>query len=335
MMRPPAFWRDPDSLLARALAPLSWLWRLGAALRRRGARPRRVGAPVICVGGLTVGGAGKTPTAIALLQALAEAGAHPHALTRGYGGRARGPHRVDPARDAAADVGDEPLLLAAWAPVWVARDRAAGAEAAAAAGADVVVMDDGHQNPHLARDLSLVVVDAAAGFGNGRVMPSGPLREPVAEGLARADAVVAIGADAEIDALRARWPALDRLPLLRARLEPLATGLPLRDAAVVGFAGIARPEKFFATLRSCGARLVAVHAFPDHAPYAPAVLRRMVAEARAADAMLVTTEKDAARLPPAFRREVMALPVRLRWEDPAALAALLRRAWRPAPPADG
>ena len=333
MTRPPAFWDDPGSPLGRLLAPLSWLWRLGAALRRLSARPRRVGAPVICVGGLTVGGAGKTPAVVALLQALGEMDARPHALSRGYGGRLRGPHRVDPARDAAADVGDEPLLLAAWAPAWVARDRAAGAAAAVAAGADVVVMDDGHQNPTLARDLSLVVVDAAAGFGNGRVMPAGPLREPVAAGLARADAVVAIGQDAEIDALRARWPALDALPLLRARLEPLATGLPLEGAAVSAFAGIARPEKFFATLRRLGARLVAAHALPDHAPLAPALLRRLVAEARAADAMLVTTEKDAVRLPAAFRREVMALPVRLRFEDPAALAALLRRAWRPAAPA--
>jgi tetraacyldisaccharide 4'-kinase len=276
---------------------------------------------VICVGNLTAGGAGKTPTVIAVLEALA--GRTPHALSRGHGGRLRGPHRVDPLRDTAADVGDEPLLLAAFAPTWVARDRAAGAAAAVAAGAGAVVMDDGFQNPGLAKDLSLVVVDAAQGFGNGRLIPAGPLRERVADGLARADAVVLIGSDTDAGAAMARWPDLATRPVLRARLEPLATGLPLDGADVVAFAGIGRPEKLFATLRACGARLVAAHGFPDHAPYPVPILRRLVAEARAADAMLVTTEKDAVRLPPAFRREVIALPVRLRWADPAALDRLL------------
>ena len=327
-MRAPGFWSNPPEapgLAARLLTPLGWLWASAGRLRRRLAHPARAPIPVICVGNLTAGGAGKTPTVIALLAALNARGVAAHAVTRGHGGRERGPHRVDPLRDDAARVGDEPLLLAAWAPVWVARDRAAGAMAAARAGAAVAVLDDGHQNPGVAKDLSLVVVDAGAGFGNGRLIPAGPLRETVAEGLARADAVALIGEDAEAQATLARWPALAALPVLRARLRPLATGLPLDGAAVVAFAGIGRPDKFFATLRSLGARLLAAHAFPDHAPYAPRVLRRMVAEARAADAMLVTTEKDAARLPPAFRAEVMALPVRLAFDDPAALEALLDR----------
>ncbi len=327
-MRAPAFWdRPPDApgALTRLLAPLSLLWTLAARLRRARARPVFAPIPVVCVGNLTAGGAGKTPTAIAVLSALAGAGRSPHAVSRGHGGREPGPHRVDPLRDGAARVGDEPLLLAAWAPAWVARDRAAGIAAAAAAGADVAVLDDGHQNPGFAKDLSLVVVDAGAGFGNGRVIPAGPLREPVSEGLARADAVVLIGGDAEAARTLALWPALAALPVLRARLEPLATGLPLDGAEVVAFAGIGRPEKFFATLRGLGARLVAAHAFPDHARYAPAILRRLLAEARGRGAMLVTTEKDAVRLPPAFRRDALALPVRLRFEDPAALAALLGR----------
>ncbi|TVQ56068.1 MAG: tetraacyldisaccharide 4'-kinase [Rhodobacteraceae bacterium] len=336
-MHPPGFWDRPAGPLAAALTPLSWLWRAGGALRRARARPFRGPVPVICVGNLTLGGAGKTPTAIALLAALAERGAPAAAVSRGHGGTERGPHRVDPATDAAARVGDEPLLLAAFAPTFVARDRAAGVAAAAAAGARVVVLDDGHQNPSVVKDLSLVVVDAGAGFGNGRVFPAGPLREPIAEGLARADSVVLIGDDAEAAATLARWPSLSDKPVLRARLTPLATGLPLEGAPVVAFAGIGRPEKFFATLRALGADLRATRSFPDHATYAPALLRRLAAEARAADAMLVTTEKDAVRLPPAFRREVMALPVRLAFDDPAALAALLSpvcaAATTPPPPA--
>jgi tetraacyldisaccharide 4'-kinase len=327
-VNPPAFWsRPPDDpgLSARLLAPAAALWTVAARARRAGARPFRAPIPVVCVGNLTAGGAGKTPTAVALLEALAAAGRAPHAVSRGHGGLERGPWRVDPARDAAARVGDEPLLLAAFAPAWVARDRAAGVAAAAAAGAGVAVLDDGHQNPGVAKDLSLVVVDAAAGFGNGRVIPAGPLREPVAEGLARAHAVVLVGGDADAARTLTLWPALGASPVLRARLAPLPTGLPLDGADVVAFAGIGRPAKFFDTLRAMGARVVAAHGFPDHAPYAPAILRRLAAEARAADAMLVTTEKDAARLPPWFRPEAMAVPVRLRWDDPAAAAALLAR----------
>jgi tetraacyldisaccharide 4'-kinase len=278
---------------------------------------------VICVGNLTLGGTGKTPTVIALLTALAAEGLSPAAVSRGYGGSTRGPHHVDPIKDAASAVGDEPLLLAAFALTVVARDRAAGVAAAAAAGATVAVLDDGHQNPTVEKDLSLVVVDAGAGFGDGMVFPAGPLREPVAEGLARADAVVLIGEDAEAAETLARWPELREKPVLRARLVPLATGLPLAGSPVVAFAGIGRPDKFFATLRALGADLRAARSFPDHAAYAPALLRRLAAEARAADAMLVTTEKDAVRLPAAFRREVMALPVRLVFDDPTALAALL------------
>ena len=328
MMRAPAFWsRPPEApgLAARLLAPLGWLYGLGSRLRMALARPYRAAVPVICIGNLTAGGAGKTPTAIALVEALAARGLDPHALSRGHGGRLRGPHRVDLARDTATEVGDEPLLLAAWAPAWVARDRAAGARAAEAAGAGAIVMDDGFQNPGLAKDLSLIVVDAGQGFGNGRMIPAGPLREPPRRGIARADAVVLIGTEAEAAVTLTRWPGLAAKPVLRARLEPLATGLPLDGADVVAFAGIGRPQKFFDTLTGLGARLVGAHGFADHEPYGAAILRRLLAEARQADAMLVTTEKDAVRLPPAFRREVMALPVRLRWDDPEALALLLDR----------
>lgn len=327
-MRAPRFWAHPPEapgLVAHLLTPLGWLYALATRWRLRRTVPQGVGVPVVCIGNLVAGGAGKTPTAIAVIERLAARGLAVHALSRGHGGSVQGPHRVDPTRDTAAAVGDEPLLLAGFAPTWVSRDRVAGARAAVAAGAQVVVMDDGFQNPALAKTLSLVVVDAGQGFGNGRCIPAGPLREKVAEGLRRSDAVVLIGrAEDALQTLR-RWPMLAHRPVLRAALAPLSTGLPLADADVVAFAGIGRPDKFFATLRACGARLVAAHAFPDHAAYAPKVLRRLLAEARSHDAMLVTTEKDAVRLPPSFRPEVMALPVRLKLDDPAALDALLER----------
>ena len=328
VMRAPDFWwRAPErpGALARALAPAAALWRLGGWLRARRIRPWRAAVPVICVGNLVAGGAGKTPLVTALLPRLAALGLTAHVLSRGHGGRVRGPHRVDPDRDSARAVGDEPLLLAALAPVWVARDRAAGARAAARAGADVIVMDDGLQNPGLVKDLSILAVDAETGFGNGRVIPAGPLREPAAAGLARADLLVLIGPEGARAAAPRRWPLLQTRPRIGAALAPMATGLDLSGLAVVAFAGIARPAKFFATLEGMGARLVARVPFADHQPYAPAVLRRLVAEARRADAMLVTTEKDAVRLPPAFRREVVALPVRLEIDDEAPLAAALAR----------
>lgn len=325
-MRAPAFWGNPPErpgLLARLLAPLAWVW--AAVTRRRLARPgARLGVPVICVGNISAGGAGKTPTVIALVERLKARGVAVQVVSRGHGGNLEGPVRVDERRHRAAEVGDEPLLLAAFAPVWVARDRAAAARAAEADGARVVVMDDGMQNPSLARDLTVVVVDAEAGFGNGRVMPAGPLREPVAAGLARADLLLAIGPPEARQRFRAAWPDL-RLPVLGAALEPLRTGMDWRGLRALAFAGIGRPEKFFATLRGLGAEVVAARAFADHAPYDSRLLARLQADARARRAQLVTTEKDAARLPPSFRLRVLVLPVRLEPEDWEPLDAALEK----------
>jgi tetraacyldisaccharide 4'-kinase len=327
-MRAPGFWANPPGRpggAARLLAPLAWLWTQAARRRMRRGPGARVGVPVICVGNLTAGGAGKTPTVIALAQHLAARGVAAHVVSRGHGGRLEGPARVDPARHTAEEVGDEPLLAAAFAPTWIGRDRAAAAGAAAGAGAAAVLMDDGLQNPSLAKDLSIVVVDAGFGFGNGRVMPAGPLREPVADGLARADLLLAIGGEPERTAFAAAWPAARALPGLAGRLEPLQTGMDWRGLRAIAFAGIGRPEKFFATLRGLGADLVAARSFPDHARYHPRLLARLAAEAAAASAQLVTTEKDAVRLPPAFRRSVLVLPVRLALDDPGQLDAALAR----------
>lgn len=331
-MRAPAFWGNPPArpgLLARLLAPLGWIWAAVTARRlARGARVR-AGVPVICVGNLTVGGSGKTPTVIALVQRLQARGIGVHILSRGHGGSLAGPVRVEARRHRADEVGDEPLLLAAFAPVWVARDRAAGARAAVAAGAQILVMDDGFQNPGLHQDLALLVVDAGFGFGNGRVMPAGPLREPVAAGLARADLVLAIGTAGARAAFAAAWPEVAARPILRGAVVPLATGMDWRGLRALAFAGIGRPEKFFASLRGLGAELVATRAFDDHAAYPAALRARLGAEAQAKGAQLVTTEKDAVRLPPEFRAEVLVLPVRLEIEDWQPLDARLLAALLP------
>lgn len=327
MMRAPGFWwRAPDhpGLLPRLLAPLGWLYAAGTArrLRQPGLEPQ---VPVICVGNLTAGGAGKTPTVIALIERLTARGHRVHVVSRGYGGSVEGPVRVEEARHTAAEVGDEPLLLSAFAPVWVARDRAAGVQAAEAAGGQVILMDDGFQNPAVQPSLSLVVVDAAKGFGNGRCIPAGPLREPVATGLARADLVLTIGAAAAQAQFDKTWGRTVRVPRLTGALMPLKMGMDWKGERLLAFAGIADPSRFFATLKAEGAELIRGEALADHEMLSETLLRRLEAEATAAGAQLVTTEKDAARLPPQWRPKVLTLVVRLKIDDWTALDTRLDR----------
>ena len=316
-MRAPAFW-DADGPWPRLLSPLATVYGWAAAHRRAKA-PWRAPVPVLAVGNLVAGGAGKTPVALALARRLGERGRHPHLISRGYGGRARGPLRVDEAHHGAGEVGDEPLLLAAGAPTWVARDRAAGARAAVAAGADVLVLDDGHQNTALVKDLALVVIDGATGFGNRRLLPAGPLREPIGSGLARADALVLLGEDER--GVRAELPA--SLPVLAGRLAPAAGAEAVAGRAVVAFAGIARPEKFFATLEALSCELLGRHPFADHHRYRAHEVLVLADKAAKLDALLVTTAKDQVRLPEPLRALVSVVEVAVAWEDPAAVERLL------------
>jgi tetraacyldisaccharide 4'-kinase len=323
-MRPPEFWAHTEGKLAapviRALLnPVGGLYAWAGARRIASTTPERVGKPVICIGNITLGGAGKTPLTRTIRAMLKQLGATPATVSRGHGGRERGPLLVDVARHSAADVGDEPLLHAMDGPALIARDRAAGAKAAIAAGANVIVLDDGCQNPGLHKDVSIVVFDGGYGLGNGRICPAGPLREPLAAGLARADAVIVIWGGPDGGA-RPDYLRDFNGPVLDGWLEPAAPG---PDGPVLAFAGIARPEKFFATLEQIGAQMVDGAAYPDHHPFTDKELTWLAQMAKDNNARLITTEKDAARLSPTWRAQVLTLPVRARLAAPERLQALL------------
>ena len=319
----PRFWAERPGLLADLLWPVGLAWDAVGQLRQALTRPYYPPVPVICVGNLIAGGSGKTPVALALAAELRARGVGVHVVTRGYCGRLHGPVQVDLSRHDAAEVGDEPLLLAAHAPCWVSRDRAAGVRAAAAAGARAVLLDDGFQNPTIAKTLSLLVVDAACGFGNGRVIPAGPLRESLARGFARADAVVLLETEAEAGDPRPITVGTG-LPILPAVLAPVA-GKRLAGARLFAFAGIGRPDKFFSTLRGLGAVLVGAEAFPDHHPFRIREIEQVRRKAETARARLVTTAKDIVRVPSASRADIEVLEVDIRWRDSAVLDELLRR----------
>lgn len=325
-MREPAFWWREPGLAAGLLAPLATIYGTVTAgqMARAGAA---AGVPVVCIGNPTVGGAGKTPLALAVARLLAAAGKQPVLLSRGYGGRLPGPVQVDPLSHHAAEIGDEPLLLAGVAPAIVARDRVAGAAAAVTAGAGVIVMDDGFQNPSLHKDFSILVVDGRRGVGNGAVIPAGPLRAPLAAQFARADALVVVGKIGP-----AALPAgilNSGIPLFRAQLVPDGGCIAALGARrVLAFAGIGDPEKFFATLRDAGITVAATRSFPDHHRYARAEAAALCEQADREGLVLITTEKDVARMRgddavAQLASHAHAFPVTLVLDDTAAFKTLL------------
>ena len=328
-MRPPAFWdtdagRSSGALTRALLTPLGMVYAAVTARRIARTVPAAAPAPVICVGNLTVGGTGKTPVALAIVDAATALGRTPAALSRGHGGALRGPLRVEPRVHGAREVGDEPLLLARAGPDYIDRGCFEGARLAVAEGADLIIMDDGHQNPRLEKTLSIVVVDAITGWGANKVVPAGPLREPVAVGLARADAVIAMTpcAEAEIDFTRLGLDTLS-IPVLKAWLEPVSQP---PAGPLLAFAGIGRPQKFFDALRRSGGELADAVSYPDHHSFTRSDIDHLADLAESHDAQLITTEKDWVRLPGAFQHAVTAWPVRARFGEPARLSALIQEA---------
>ena len=304
------------------LGPLAAAYATAAKLRRASARPQRAAAPVICVGNVVAGGAGKTPVVHALAHAAIGRGLNPAIISRGYGGTARLSTQVDPDTHTARDVGDEALLSAAIAPTWVGRDRAAAADLAVAAGADLLILDDGFQNPGLAKDFSILVFDGTRGIGNGRVIPAGPLRETLKDGLNRCDAAVIIGGSDATSLTQ----QLRETPTFNARFQLIDLAADHATRRVIAFAGIGNPDKFFATLRESGCTPIQTYAFPDHHTYTPDEIMRLVDAANAEKATLLTTTKDAVRLLDVERRMVTAMHVQLQWDQPEALDKMINRA---------
>jgi tetraacyldisaccharide 4'-kinase len=322
-MHEPAFWYRPQSLYARLLMPLGALYGAVAAGRLMGSG-FDVGIPVLCVGNYHVGGAGKTPATLALVDLLRDMDEVPVVLSRGYGGRLRGPVNVDPQRHRAADVGDEPLMMARTVPVVVARDRIEGAAMARSRNASVILMDDGFQNPAIAKDASLIVIDGNRGLGNGRVFPAGPLRAPMPPQLARTDALIIVGDGTAADRVGGEIAAQGR-PVLRARLVPDQAALAaLRGKRVLAFAGIGDPNRFFATLRGSGIEVAATRSFADHHPFSAGEIEAVLAEAGRDGLTAVTTEKDFVRLGAmASARTIVAFAVTMQFDDRAALRRFL------------
>ena len=309
-MKPPQFWYEPNTWKAKFLYPLGYFYNLLTLLRGKLAKPQSYSCLTICIGNLNVGGTGKTPTTIALAQHFLKKGLQVHVVSRGYKGKFQGTFLVDPQKHKSDEVGDEPLLMSEFTSVWVSNKRKNGIAAAENAGAQIVLLDDGFQDPSFHKDFSLIVVDGEKGFGNKKCMPAGPLRENIVQGFKRADALVIVGQ---------RIYKFDTFPthlkIIHSTLKPIETGMNWKEGKYLAFAGIADPSKFFKTLRSLGANLIDCVALSDHQNLDGQVLKRLERKANSAHAQLVTTEKDAVRLSNTFRKKVLSLPVRIEFDD--------------------
>mgnify|MGYP001387800293 CR=1 FL=1 len=309
-MKAPQFWYEPNTWKAKFLYPLGYFYNLLTLLRGKLAKPQSYSCLTICIGNLNVGGTGKTPTTIALAQHFLKKGLQVHVVSRGYKGKFQGTFLVDPQKHKSDEVGDEPLLMSEFTSVWVSNKRKNGIAAAENAGAQIVLLDDGFQDPSFHKDFSLIVVDGEKGFGNKKCMPAGPLRENIVQGFKRADALVIVGQ---------RIYKFDTFPthlkIIHSTLKPIETGMNWKEGKYLAFAGIADPSKFFKTLRSLGANLIDCVALSDHQNLDGQVLKRLERKANSAHAQLVTTEKDVVRLSNTYRKKVLSLPVRIEFDD--------------------
>ena len=316
-MKAPQFWYEPNTWKAKFLYPLGYFYNLLTLLRGKLAKPQSYSCLTICIGNLNVGGTGKTPTTIALAQHFLKKGLQVHVVSRGYKGKFQGTFLVDPQKHKSHEVGDEPLLMSEFTSVWVSNKRKNGIAAAENAGAQIVLLDDGFQDPSFHKDFSLIVVDGEKGFGNKKCMPAGPLRENIVQGFKRADALVIVGE---------RIYKFDTFPthlkIIHSTLKPIETGMNWKEGKYLAFAGIADPSKFFKALRSLGANLIDCVALSDHQNLDGQVLKRLERKANSAHAQLVTTEKDAVRLSNTYRKKVLSLPVRIEFDDKSELENL-------------
>lgn len=310
-MRTPSLWQDEHWWMTLTLRPFA-LINIAAQRRRiRNTIPKKVDVPVICIGNLVAGGAGKTPVVSWLAHWLSEQGIKAHCLSRGYGGKEEGPLQVNTTEHVASDVGDEPLLLAEIVPTWISHDRVAGAKAAIAAGAECIIMDDGFQNPSLHKTLSVLVIDGQYGFGNEEVMPLGPLREPIEDGLARTDMVIIMGEEtAEVSKHLTK-----QIPIFRAYLKPDNVSSINKRSKIIAFAGIGRPQKFFDTVATFGAEIAATISYADHHRYSQRDIEHLLRLSFRHNAKLVTTAKDMVRIPRRSRHHMTVIPVSVDWEE--------------------
>ncbi len=317
-MKAPQFWFEPTNWQAKSLLPLAALFWLGGFLRRLLTRAYRAKIPVICIGNIIAGGAGKTPTCIAIANFLLQQEANPVFVTRGYGGSVCGPLRVDPTIHIASQVGDEALLLARIAPTWISRNRAAGIKAAEAE-ATHIIMDDGLQNPTVKPSMAFLVMDGAVGIGNGLIIPAGPLRETLHSAEKRIDGIILIGSS-DVQGIGTKTYS----PVMHARILPdLSDDFP-KDAKFFAFAGIGRPEKFYQTCSDAELNLVGTTDFPDHHTFTENELLQLEQKAQAAEAKLLTTEKDWVRLPPTWQTKIATLPIKLVFDIPELPRSFLK-----------
>lgn len=314
-MKTPSYWQS-NSFISKLLTPIGWLYGRLTQWRLKLSTPPKVNVPVICIGNITAGGTGKTPVSLSVAKMLESAMMHPFFITRGYGGKLNNTY-VNNKKHTAREVGDEPLLLSRQAPVIVASNRHTGAKLALKEGADILIMDDGFQNPSLHKDISFLVFDGHYGIGNGKIIPAGPLRETLEDGLKRADALIIMGKDKHCLAERTN------LPVFFGHTEAVQTAIS-GNTNVLAFAGIGHPQKFYHTLQMQGFNLVESIDFPDHHFYSKKELDSLISKARALNAEIYTTSKDYVKIPPSYHKYINALEVAVVWDDPEALMNFIK-----------